>query len=286
MASVYEIITDRICSLLEQGEIPWKKPWLGGGWPVNLVSKKHYRGINVALLGCTKFTSRYWVTYQQAQDLGGHVKKGEKATMIVFWKIMKKTDTDDDGNDKPIVLPILRYYNVFNVEQCEGLKIPDNDIKEREFTPIEQAEKVIEGMPNRPEINHGGDKAFYSPLSDYVQMPKKTQFLTDEAYYGTLFHELSHSTGHSSRVNRKLDQKLAAFGSEDYSKEELVAEMSSSFLCGFCGIEQGLIKNSAAYIQSWLRSLRNDKQMIVFAAAQAQKATDWILGNAEQGEEG
>jgi antirestriction protein ArdC len=286
MASVYEIITDRICGMLEQGIIPWNKPWNGGGWPVNLVSKKHYRGINVALLATSKYSSRYWLTYQQAQDLGGHVKKDEKGTMIVFWKMLHKVETDSEGNEKEVTIPMLRYYYVFNVEQCEGIKIPSNDIPEREFTPIEEAERIVRDMPKRPEIRHGGDRAYYSPSLDYVQMPKKSQFINEEAYYSTLFHELSHSTGHSSRVNRKLDQRLAAFGSEDYSKEELVAEFSASFLCGICGIEQAVIKNSAAYIQSWLRALRNDKQMAVNAAAAAQKAADYILGKQETEQEG
>ncbi len=286
MANVYEIVTEKIISLLEQGEIPWKKPWKSAsGWPMNLVSKKPYRGVNVFLLHSAGFSSRWWVTFDQAKELGGHVKKGEKASLVVFWKMLEKKVEDKEGNEKIEKIPMLRYYNVFNTDQCEGLKVPDNDSVVIEFNPIEEAESIVTGMPNRPDIRHGGNKAFYSPGLDYIGMPKAIDFDSEEEYYSTLFHEMVHSTGHTSRVDRKLNQKRAAFGSEDYSKEELVAEMGAAFLCGSCGIEPKTIKNSAAYIKSWLKSLRDDKTMVVLAAAAAQRATEWILGENEKGQE-
>jgi antirestriction protein ArdC len=277
MNKVYEIITESILEQLEKGEIPWHKPWIGGGYPKNLVSKKAYRGINVFLLGCQKYTSPYWVSYKQAQQLGGNVKKGEKGTRVVFWKINEYEKEDGEGTK---VVPILRYYNVFNVDQCEGIdesKIPETRT-ERDFQPLEQCENVVNGMQNKPDIRFQDQRAYYHPRGDYVNMPKPETFDNEQFYYATLFHELGHATGHETRLHRKDQGQWSWFGSEDYSKEELVAEMTSSFLSGFCGIERDTIPNSVAYIQSWLKALRNDVKMVVLAAAAAQKAADYILG--------
>ena len=287
---VYQIITDKVVTLLEQGTVPWQKPWKGGaaGAPKNAVSKKPYRGVNVFMLAVTAefagYDSPYWITYKQAQELGGNVRKGEKATLVVFWKFIDKETTDETGKKHVEQIPFLRYYNVFNACQCENITIPDAPIDETpdlDFSPIEVCENVIGNFAKSPPIYHegSGNRAYYKPTADEVYMPKRENFHSVAEYYSVLFHEVTHSTGHKSRLDRhKDDQAWAPFGSCDYSKEELVAEMGAAFLCGMCDIENETIDSSAAYIEGWLRKLKNDKKLVVHAAAQAQKATDYILG--------
>ena len=275
---VYEIITEKVLEKLEQGEIPWHQPWVGG-YPKNLVSKKAYRGINVFLLGCQRYGSPYWVSYKQAQQLGGNVKKGEKATMVVFWKQLNVTDQGSDGEVTEKTIPMLRYYRVFNVEQCEGIdekKIPELN-RNPDFQPLEQCETVVNGMQKKPRIQFQEARAYYHPKDDFVNMPKRESFDNEEFFYAVLFHELGHATGHESRLHRKDQGEWSPFGSEDYSKEELVAEMTAAFLCGHCDIENKTLDNSAAYIKSWLRKLKDDPKMVVLAAAAAQRAADYIL---------
>jgi antirestriction protein ArdC len=181
-------------------------------------------------------------------------------------------------------IPMLRYYNVFNLEQVEGIEAPSaTETTIYTFNPIERAEMTIAGMPLRPEIKYGGNQPAYHPLLDYVKIPVPEAFESPEEFYGTLYHELSHATGHQKRVGRKGITEPSFYGSHLYSKEELVAEMSAAFLCGHSGIER-TIENSAAYIQGWLRSLRNDKTLLIQAAAQAQKASDYILNRKEDSE--
>lgn len=281
MCKPYDIINSRILELLESGMVPWRKTWnAASNQPKNLISKKDYHGINVFLLACMPYSSQYWLTFKQCQDKGGHVRKGEKSTPVIFWKWLDKREkgisiTDTLSNDK---IPMLRYYNVFNMEQVEGIEPPPaTETTINTFTPIEAAQQIIAGMPYRPEIKHGGNSASYSPMLDYVKLPVPEAFDSPEEYYSTAFHELSHATGHASRVGRKGILESNFFGSHEYSKEELVAEMGAAFLCGHSGIER-TIENSAAYIQGWLRSLKNDKTLLIQAAAQAQKASDYILG--------
>jgi len=272
--NVYEIITEKIIERLESGDIPWHKPWTGDDWPKNLISKKEYRGINVFLLGCQKYSNPYWVTYKQAKQVGGNVKKGEKSSIIVFWKQIKVKDPVDPEK----LIPMLRYYRVFNIEQCEGIdlkKIPVSEVN-HDFQSIDACEKTINDMQNKPNIEHGENKAYYRPSTDIVNMPKKENFVNEEFYYSVLFHEIGHSTGHKSRLDRK-NFETGCFGSETYTKEELVAEMTAAFMCGCHKIENKTLDNSAAYIKSWLRKLKNDPKMVVLAAAQAQKAADYIL---------
>lgn len=275
--TVYEIITNEILDRLEKGEVPWHKPWTGG-IAMNLVSKKAYRGINVFLLGPCKYSSPYWVSFKQCEELGGHVRKGEKSHIVVFWKQIKITEEDEEKN-----IPLLRYYRVFNTDQCDGLKIPEFEANQN-FQPIAVCEEVVNGMQNKPAIKFEEPRAYYHPLGDFVNMPNKETFEKEAFFYSVLFHELGHSTGHESRLHRKSQGEWSAFGSEKYSKEELCAEMTAAFLCGHCKIENQTIDNSAAYIQSWLGKLRNDPKMVVLAAAQAQKAADYIL-NINHGKE-
>jgi len=282
MSKAYDVITDRVISKLETGTVPWCKPWHGkAGMPKNLVSKKQYRGINVFLLHCLGYESPYFVTFKQAKKLGGHVRKGEKGCPVVFWKQLefKKEETENGQTVHKVKnVPMLRYYTVFNVSQCEDIEAPALNVPERDHSPIEKAEQIVRGMQNAPEIRHGHTGASYGPPEDVVRMPRPEVFKAGNAYYATLFHELTHSTGHSQRLDRKLDTELAPFGSPDYSREELVAEMGAAFLCGEAGILETNIDQSAAYIDGWLRKLKNDRKLVVTAAAQAQKAADYILG--------
>jgi antirestriction protein ArdC len=279
---VYQVITDRIVGLLEHGVIPWQRPWNGGELlPRNLTSRKPYRGVNVFLLLAMSYESPFWLTYRQAQELGGNVRQGERACPVVFWKWL---DVDECADARKR-LPLLRYYSVFNVAQCEGIpedRIPALNRDRREHNAIEEAERIVAAMPKRPAIQHKWPRAFYSPDADFVGIPEPTLFRSAEDYYSVLFHELTHATGHESRLNRKgvsgSDGLWSAFGSQSYSKEELVAEMGAAFLCGQAGIVERTIENSAAYVQSWLTRLRQDARLVVQAAAQAQKAADYILG--------
>ncbi len=275
MSTPYDVITDRIVAQLEAGTVPWRKPWNGqAGMPKNLVSGKEYRGINVFLLHCLGYESPYFLTFRQAKKLGGHVRKGEKGCPVVFWKWLDR-ETDDEPTTRRV--PLLRYYTVFNVAQCEGVEAPTIDVPEREHEPLQAAEAMVGAMPTPPGIVRGYVSAAYSPRTDIVRMPKPGRFESDKAYYGTLFHELTHSTGHPSRLNRKGVTETVEFGSRTYSQEELVAEMGAAFLCGETGILDIQIDQTAAYIDGWLRSLRNDRKLVVTAAAQAQKAADYIL---------
>jgi antirestriction protein ArdC len=280
--SIYEIITEQILKKLEAGEIPWHKPWTGGEYPKNLVSKKEYRGINLFLLDCQKYSSPFWLTYKQATDLGGFVRPGEKGSKVVFWKTEKSKDEDrpEDDSDQKNYKFILRYYIVFNLDQCDGIdekKIPQTE-KKPNFQPLSECESILNGMPNKPLIKFEESRAYYRPSEDFVNMPKPEIFDKPEFYYSVLFHEIGHATGHQSRLGRHKQSEMSSFGSENYSKEELVAEMTASFICGKCQIEQETIENSAAYIQSWLKALKNDSKMVVLAAAQAQRAADYIQG--------
>ncbi len=280
--NIYEVITGRIIDKLEQGCVPWHKPWaVNFEYPKNLITKKEYRGINVFILSCSGFDSPYWLTFKQAKELGGSIKKGEKGTPVVFWKLLEKTDDSQNKEEPHKIIPLLRYYTVFNVRQTEGIddkKIPAPAVRYNELEKIELCEQVITRMPQCPEIRHGVQKASYSPRQDILHMPVFESFDTAEDYYSVLFHELTHSSGHQSRLNRKGITEYSSFGSEEYSKEELVAEMGAAFLCGHCQIENKTLDNNAAYINSWLTELKSDQHLVVVAAAQAQKAADYIIG--------
>jgi antirestriction protein ArdC len=268
--NVYEIVTEKIVEQLEKGYIPWRQPWGATGKPRNFLSQQEYRGVNVILLSCARSSSPYWLTLKQANDMGGQIKKGAKAFPVIYfqWK---------DEDEKAERYPILRYYRVFNAVDIDGISFPA--VETRVFEKIPQCEKVVAHMPNRPAIQHRDDYAYYKPPVDLVNMPDKALFHNDEGYYATLFHELSHSTGHASRLDRHAKEGAdCRFGSASYAREELVAEMSAAFLCASAGIENLTLENAAAYISSWIKVLRTDKRMLIIAAAQAQKAADYILG--------
>jgi antirestriction protein ArdC len=276
---VYEMVTEQLVKLLESGLVPWRKPWVSAGVPRNAVSKRSYRGINSFLLGLTPYSDPRWLTFKQAKELGGNVKRGESSTVVVFWKLF---DVVDEETQEKKRIPLLRYYRVFNVEQCEGLKLQPLEREESlgKAERLAECERVVSDMPQAPALfDNGGDRAYYNPRADSVHMPRVEQFKSTEGYYSTLFHELTHSTGHESRLNRPGITQIAAFGDAVYSREELVAEFGASFLCNLLGISSdGQLEQSASYIKGWLSALKNDKKLAVVAAAQAQKAADFILG--------
>jgi len=272
----YDRITDRITALLEQGTVPWHKPWKARtGLPRNFVSKHPYRGINVFLLLAMMYESPFWLTFRQVSQLGGSVRKGEKACPVVFWK---QTASEDKNSGEQKKKYLLRFYHVFNVSQCDGLKISAEPVQEN---VIAKPEDIVAQMPQPPILKHGMSHAYYSPKEDCVGLPPRERFERTEGYYATVFHELVHSTGHEKRLKRSTLTEKSGFGSNPYCKEELIAEMGAAFLCGLAEIGERTIDNSAAYLNGWLEQLRNDKTLIVQAAAQAQKAADFILGRTE-----
>lgn len=281
---IYQVITDRITTLLETGSVPWHRPWAAEtGMPKNLSSGKAYRGINVFMLGCQSYTSPWWLSFRQCKERGGSVRRGEKATPVVFWKVSEYAEDDAgegrEGKGRKSFL--LRYYNVFNVEQTEGLEYPQPVTVHNDIPTIERCEQVAGEMPDPPAIEHVREQAFYRPAQDVINMPPRYLFESAEEYYSTLFHEMTHSTGHPRRLDRKTLTDLCPFGSTNYSREELVAEMGAAYLCGLSGIDNATIDNSAAYIGGWLAKLRRDPKVLVNAAQQAQKAVDYITNAKE-----
>ena len=275
MATVYEVITDRIIEQLEKGVVPWRKPWTNGE-PANLVSKKAYRGINAIMLNCAPFSSPYWVTFNQAKQLGGSVRKGAKGWPVVFWIFptdKQKAEAKAEGRSMP--KPTPRYSTVFNLDQCDDITAPAST-RTPESDRIAAAEAIVANMPKRPAMTTHAN-AWYRPDTDTVGMPAFCSFESAERFYATLFHELTHSTGHTSRLDRAGITGTIQFGSETYAQEELVAEMGAAMLCATTGIDN-VVEHNAAYVANWLKALKNDRRMVIFAAAQAQKAADYIRG--------
>lgn len=275
--NVYQLVTDRIIDELEKGLIPWEKPWTGvRGGAYNRITKKPYSLLNQMLL---KHPGEY-ATFKQWTELGGKIKKGSKSEIIVFWKILEKEKINDKGEKEKVSIPILKYYNVFHISQVEGVEPLEKPFEE--VTPIAKADQIIIDYVAREKITFEeckSDKAYYSPTSDRVVVPLKEQYKHINEYYSTTFHELTHSTGHKTRLNRLETGMIASFGSETYSKEELVAEIGAATLLNMLGIGTAkTFRNSTAYIQSWLQVLKNDNKFIVSAAGRAEKAVNYILG--------
>ncbi|MHA7584744.1 antirestriction protein [Chryseobacterium mucoviscidosis] len=274
--TVYEIVTERILQLLAAGVVPWRRPWVVNG-AVNWLTQRPYRGINTLLLPPGEYA-----TYKQITEAGGSVE-GAKSQIVVFWRWLEKEDADTGEAEK---IPMLRYYRVFDIKDCKGIKSKRKEVS-FEHDPIAEAEAILNGYADAPPIGFASGRACYMPGPDKVSVPPLQDYPKAEEYYSTLFHELAHSTGHRNRLNRPGIEEYAAFGDENYSKEELIAEISAAMLCASCGIDNSTIENSAAYIHSWHRKLKSDPTLIVKAAGQAQKATDYILGTTfeEQGSE-
>lgn len=275
--NVYEMVTERIIKQLEQGTIPWQKPWGGvRSGAFNRISKRPYSLKNQLLL---EHPGEY-CSFQQWKSLGGHIKKGAKSEFVVFWKIIDVEEKNDKGEIEKKKLPLLRYYNVFHISQVDGVE-PLKEKLNTEIEPIEEADRIIKEYVDREHITFKeciSDKAFYRPMTDTVVVPLKEQYKNINSFYQVAFHEITHSTGAQKRLDRDI-KELAPFGSEIYSKEELVAELGSAFLINHLGIEtEGTFQNSASYIESWLQVLRNDNKFIVSASSKAEKAVNYILG--------
>ena len=274
--NVYQIVTDRIIAELENGVIPWEKPWTGvRSGAYSRATGRPYSVLNQLLL---RKPGEY-LTFKQVGEAGGSIRKGEKASIVVFWKPLPVKEKTKDGKEVTKIVPLLKYYHVFHIDQCDGVKprFTEEDLKP--IDPIAEAEAVLADYSARahvPIIHEKGDRAYYSPARDEIHLPLRDQFVRAAEYYSTAFHESVHSTGHEKRLNRL--SKNAHFGSEDYSKEELVAEVGAAILMNEVGIEtKGSFRNSAGYIQNWLTALRNDSRMIVSAAGKAEKAVKLIM---------
>lgn len=273
--TVYEMVTERIINELEQGTIPWEKPWSGRrSGAYNFVSKKSYSLMNQMML---KHRGAYG-TFKQWTEKGGKIRKGEKSEIVVFWKFqIVEEENEETGEKEEKKIPMLRYYNVFHISQVDGVELKEEELPEVE--PIESAEKIKRDYVEREHIKileYATDEAFYSPAGDFIQVPERGQYKDIESFYDVLFHEMTHSTGHKSRLNRL--ERGAHYGNELYSKEELVAELGSASLMNMLGLEtKKTIRNNAAYIQSWIQVFKNDPRFIVSAAGKAEKAVKFIL---------
>lgn len=290
--NVYEIVTKEILQKLENDIIPWQMPWRRReGKDRNGISKREYRGVNTMLTSMAGFYETEWYTFRQINDLGLRLKEKQHSSTVCFYKILNKAPTDTELEMEALGFIdldrrkhyMLRYYGVFNREQIDGLPELPEDGRKLEFTPIEACEKVVEEFEDRPSIEYGGARAFYSPMRDVVKIPKRENFNSVDEFYSTLFHELVHSTGHEKRTGRTKDGH-DGFGGKEYAREELTAEIGSAMLCRHCGIDK-TIDNSVAYIANWKRKLLDDAKCVVVAAQRAQKAVDYILNIKNQQEE-
>ena len=276
--NVYEMVTNRIIDMLEQGIIPWTKPWAGTrSGAFNRITKKPYSLLNQMML---KHDGEY-ATFKQWTDLGGKVRKGEKSEIIVFWKIQNIVELNEDGEEERKQIPLLRYYNVFHVSQVDGIEPLPEEETTTTLEPIEEVDKILMDYITREGIklvNEKSNDAYYSPSRDLIHLPLLEQFKSVEEYYSTFAHESVHSTMKESRCNRMEENKRVSFGSTDYSKEELVAEIGAANILNMLNIEtSNSFKNNTAYIQSWLAVLKNDVKFIVSASSKAEKATKYIL---------
>lgn len=275
-ADVYDRVTSKVLAAIDEGTVPWHKPW-AESIPRSMSTGKPYRGINVFLLD-----GGYWGTFKKIKELGGQVRKGERSSLAVFWKFIEKTDPQTGKVSK---IPFLRTFNVFHTSQAEwpdGLpeKFKPKQGGASEEDRIFAAEQMVAGYvkgDNGPSVTHGSNGASYSPTLDAVNMPDLTAFEGVDRYYSTMFHELGHSTGHASRLNRDGVANFDAFGSHQYAREELVAEMSAAMLSALVGIDS-TVETSAAYLTGWRDRIAADSGLIVKAAGEAQKAADLIQG--------
>ena len=286
LKDVYQSVTNQIITALEAGTPPWVCPWQAGSGdlaPANLSSGRPYRGINVLLLNLRAMSSGYsvnrWMTFHQARGLGACVRKGEEGTPVVFFKMLERDGAmPSAANDQPgrKVIPLLRTFTVFNAAQIDGLPeamLPTLSAPNH-WDSCGVAELIL--LASQADIRHGGNRAFYSPSQDFIQMPERASFAGADAYYRVALHELTHWSGHPSRCNRVLSSRMHI---EAYAFEELVAEMGSAFLTNYAGLSGHV--HHASYIDSWLQALRNDKRLIFTAASLAQKAADYLLPEPE-----
>ena len=301
--NIYQMVTDKIVAEMEKGIIPWQKPWkrVKGGKPMDFnfggcishTTGKAYSWLNQMMLG---LRAGEWLTFKQCKEEGGSVKAGEKASTVVFWAFLDKTEKDEEtGEETTKKIPYLKYYNVFHIDQCTGIKPRFAEEKQVETTEdvtevldtIEEAENIVKAYFGREACTLDvcdSNEAYYMPAFDKVVVPSMKQYDEKAEYYSMLFHEMTHSTGHKSRLNRL--EKRAAFGSENYSKEELVAEMGSAMLIATAGIDsEKAFRNSVGYLQGWLKALKDDAKLIVLAAGKAEAAVKYILNGKQDNKE-
>jgi antirestriction protein ArdC len=293
-SDIYAQVTDRIIDQLQAGVIPWKSPYFSKvGFPRNFATGRAYQGINVFLLGSLRCTSPFFLTFIQAKELGGHVRKGEKGSLVVKYGTYNKQDEGSKAEEgEGETRRFLKAYTVFHASQIEGIEFPTpENLPELSLSEkTDRARAIVAAMPNAPAIREGAAVPCYRPATDSVHMPEGRFFEGEEAYYSTLFHELAHSTGHASRLARKTlleNRGISADGDtarKTYAEEELVAEMAASFLNAHAGIIEDELTNSAAYLQSWIHALQSKdaKGWIIRAASQAQKAANYILNIEEE----
>lgn len=285
-ANAYQAVTLKVIEQLKKGVLPWEKEWVGGVMPRNLFnSKKVYRGINVFLLGMLGYEKPFYLTRKQVAKLGGKIKTGEKPHTVYFYVRIK---VKDKVTKKEKFVPVIREYFVYNVAQVEGEKI-EQRIKTREAkinlqlkdnNPIKECEKIVKGYKTMPKIKVG--EPAYFPSADYITMPTIKQFDSSESYYKTLFHEMTHSTGHKSRLKRAGIINFDSFGSDQYAEEELVAELGAMFLGTVAGIQcEHQEKRSASYIKGWVKRFQEDEKLIFKASNKAQQAADFILNKVQ-----
>lgn len=286
MSKVYDYVSEKILSMLDEGVVPWQKPWRIADIPRNFKSGYNYNGINVWLLLYEQMTKGYkynmWMSFKQGKEMKATVKKGEKSSMVIFWKFNKYVNENDNGEEVEKTVPILRYYNVFNIEQFDW----EDEAKKNElidkyigeplsFEPNEEAERLVENYKFMPELTEGGSEAYYLPSLDKINMPIKDVFESIPKYYSTLFHEIGHSTGHKDRLNRfKSNVNI-----HDYAEEELVAEFFSSMIAAHVGFGEEVFEHNASYIDSWRRKISKDKKIVVWAASRAEKAYHLFVEN-------
>lgn len=299
--NIYAMVTERIIKQLEKGIVPWQRPWSGAsladGGAINYCTRKPYSYLNQLLLG----RDGEWLTFKQVKALGGRIKKGAKGGMVVYYSVLskQKQEKENEEGEKETqtvtnlhLCPILKYYHVFHISDCTGIESKIKEVQPNDnIKPVDAAEDIINGYVSRESgLTFQNDKvsgnAYYSPSKDLVVVPKLSQYEIVEEYYSTTFHELTHSTMHPNRCNRKSEMKSSMFGGEDYSREELVAELGSAMLCNAAGLDcDKAFKNSVAYIQGWLKQLKNDNKMIIWASSRAEKAAKYIMNIKDEKEQ-
>jgi len=287
-AKIYESVTREVIARMDEGEIPWLRTWNPhAGMPRNIRGTA-YRGFNVFWLSMMggRFESPTWLTKKQTEERGGVIQEDQldRFANVIYWNWVKK---EDENTGKKSTYPLLRSFRVWNVGQCEGVEdtsSPDSVSEPTDMSGTEVAQKLVDdfiqpGNPDGPKFTHGGNQPCYIPPEDAVRVPHPDEFTDASAYFATVFHELGHATGHTSRLKRKSVNRAAKFRSHEYAREELVAEFTASFLCGISGLQRkDTVENAAAYIQSWKKALRDDPRIVIDAAQQAQKAADHIRG--------
>lgn len=270
---VYNIINNQILEKLEAGVIPWRHPWTAGA-PKNAVSKKPYRGFNVFRLAFETYKNPNWATIKQINHFGGRITKGEKSTQIIFWR-MNKYEDKESGEVKTI--PMLRYYNVWNIEQTDLVDDERFEVVKNDNDPIEACLEIVNNYTDKPSIvNKENARAYYDNRQDLINMPEMSVFDSSEDFYSVQFHEMTHSTAHPKRLGRFSKDYIPNKRTNEYKKEEIIAELGAAYLSGITNISYHTQNNSASYIDGYINALKEDPKMFIKAASAAQKAVEYI----------